>query len=246
MRVSLFVTCLADRLRPRLGLAAAELLERAGCEVLYSPRQTCCGQPGFNCGFHDEARAVARSLIAALDDGAEAVVAPSGSCVAMVRRYGELFAGDPAWRERAAALAGRTFELSSFLVDHLGRTAFGARRELRASWHDSCHGLRELGLRAAPRRLLAEVAGLELVEAPLAAECCGFGGAFAARNEAISVAMADRKIDELEALGVDVVTGADLSCLLQLGGRLERRGSRIRALHFAELIAEGLPAEAPA
>lgn len=239
MRVSLFVTCLVDLLRPEVGLAAAELLRRAGCEVDFDPRQTCCGQPAFNAGHRQEARAVARTLIRALED-AEAVVTPSGSCCAMTRHYRELFADEPDWAERGAALAAKTHELASFLVDTLGVTDFGARRPLRASWHDSCHGLRELGLRAAPRRLLAAVDGLELVEAGLREECCGFGGAFAVTHDALSVAMADRKIDELETLGVEVVAGADLSCLLQLGGRLQRRGSRIRALHFAELLAEGL------
>lgn len=245
MRVSLFVTCLVDQLRPEVGLAAAELLERAGCSVEFDPRQTCCGQPAFNSGYRSEARAVARTLIEALE-GAEAVVTPSGSCCAMTRRYRELFAGEPEWRARGEALAAKTFELAAFLVDRLEVTALGARVAQRVSWHDSCHGLRELGLRAAPRALLARVAGLELVEAGLREECCGFGGTFAVKHDAISVAMADRKIDELESLGIDVVTGADLSCLMQLGGRLERRGSRIRALHFAELIAGGLPALAAA
>ncbi len=247
MRVSLFVTCLVDQLRPEVGLAAVELLERAGCAVDFDPRQTCCGQPAFNSGYRAEAQAVARTLIEALE-GADAVVTPSGSCCAMTRHYRELFAGEPEWQARGAALAAKTFELASFLVERSplatgdgSGLALGARVDARVSWHDSCHGLRELGLRAAPRRLLAAVEGLELVEAPLREECCGFGGTFAVKNDRISVAMADRKIDELETLGVDFVTGADLSCLMQLGGRLQRRGSKIRAVHFAELVAGGLP-----
>jgi L-lactate dehydrogenase complex protein LldE len=243
MRVSFFVTCLVDQLRPEVGHAAVALLERAGCTVRFDPRQTCCGQPAFNSGYRAEARRVARGLIEALE-GEDAVVTPSGSCCAMTRHFDELFSDEPEWRRRGAELAARTHELSAFLAERLGATGFGARVEGRASWHDSCHALRELGQRAPGRRLLEAVDGLELVEAGLREECCGFGGTFAVKNDAVSVAMADRKIDEFETLGVDFVTGADLSCLLQLGGRLARRGSRIRALHFAELIAGGLPAEA--
>ncbi len=256
MRVSLFVTCLVDQLRPEVGLAAAELLEGAGCAVDFDPRQTCCGQPAFNSGYRAEARAVARTLIEALE-GADAVVTPSGSCCAITRHYRELFEGEPEWQARGEALAAKTFELAGFLVERSPAALaaapaagegpdLGARVDARVSWNDSCHGLRELGLREAPRRLLAAVDGLELIEAPLREECCGFGGTFAVKNDQISVAMADRKIDELETLGIDFVTGADLSCLMQLGGRLQRRGSKIRAVHFAELIAGGLPTGAGA
>ena len=162
-RVSLFVTCLVDQLRPEIGLATARVLEKAGCEVEFDARQTCCGQPAFNAGFRAEARSVAARFLAVFER-AECIVVPSGSCTAMLHRLGELFPADAALRERAERVAARTHELASFLVRELGLTDLGARFDGRVAWHHACHGLRELGLRAEPRALLANVRGLELVE----------------------------------------------------------------------------------
>ncbi len=237
VRVALFVTCLVDQLRPEIGWGAVELLRRAGCQVDFDPRQSCCGQPAFNSGYHAEAAAVAKQQFRIFDESRDlydAIVTPSGSCAAMLHRLPQLVEGS----EDAAS---SVYELAGFLVNQLEFVDFGAEVAGRVSWHDSCHGLRELGLKSEPRRLMERVKGLEWVEAELAEECCGFGGTFAVKNADLSVAMADRKIDELESLGVNYVTGADLSCLMHLGGRLERRGSRIQAAHFAELLARGLP-----
>jgi L-lactate dehydrogenase complex protein LldE len=238
MRVSLFVTCLVDQLWPSVGVAAVEVLRRAGCEVAFDPRQTCCGQPAFNSGWRDEARRVARALLEVYDaDPADAVVLPSGSCASMFRHFEELFEGDAAMQARATSLARRTHELSSFLVDVLGVTDLGARFDGRVTWHDACHGLRELGLRSQPRALLSRVAGCELVELDGHDSCCGFGGTFAVKQPELSVAMADVKLETIERSGVDAVVSGDVSCLMQLGGRLARRGSPIRTLHLAEVLA---------
>jgi len=238
VKVSLFVTCLVDQLRPEVGRGAVEVLRRAGCEVDFDPRQTCCGQPAWNSGHHGEARRLATRLLEVYGDHpADAVVLPSGSCTAMLRHLEEVLdAADPR-RPQAVALAARTLELASFLVDVLGVVELGARFEGRLAWHDSCHGLRALGLAEQPRRLLEAVAGAELVEVEGHDTCCGFGGTFAVKHPELSVAMADWKIERLEEAGIDAVVGPDLSCLLQLGGRLERRGSRIRALHLTEVLA---------
>ncbi len=238
MRVSLFFTCLVDQLWPSVGLAAARVLERAGCQVHFDPRQTCCGQPAFNSGWREEARQVARAMIDVYTaDESDAVVLPSGSCTAMFHHLVELFeAGDP-WRARAESLARRTHELSAFLVDVLGVTDLGARFEGRITWHDACHGLRDLGIRRQPRELIAKVAGVELVEAAGATSCCGFGGTFSVSYPELSVAMLDAKLEGLEGSGIDAIVSGDVSCLMQIGGRLARRASRIRTLHLAELLA---------
>src|SRR5262245_26235977 len=229
MRVALFVTCLVEHVWPEVGACTVRLLRRLGCEVRYDPRLFCCGQPAFNAGYVDEARAAARSVLDLLD-GEDAVVLPSGSCTAMIRHFAELFADDPGRSARAAALAERTFELSSFLVRRLGVEDVGARFKAKLSWHDACHGLRELGIRPEPRWLLARVREATLIEAPTADACCGFGGTFSVRFPEISVAMADRKLDEWAALRVDAVVSGDVSCLMQLRGRASRRGLGLRTL----------------
>lgn len=238
MRVSLFVTCLVDQLWPSVGVATVEVLRRAGCEVGFDRRQTCCGQPAFNSGWRDEARRVASALLDVYeDDPSDAVVLPSGSCAAMFGHLADLFEeGDPR-RDRARGLAGRTHELAAFLVDVLGVTDLGARFDGRLTWHDACHGLRELGVRRQPRELIARVAGAELVELSGAETCCGFGGTFAVKHPELSVAMCDQKLQQVELSGVDAVVSGDVSCLMQLGGRLQRRGSAVRTIHLAELLA---------
>ncbi len=237
MRVSFFVTCLVDQCWPEVGVSAVRLLRRLGCDVAFDPRQTCCGQPAFNAGYRDHARALARHCIGVFErERADAVVVPSGSCAAMVRHYPELLANDRGLRARAESLAERCHELSSFVVDVLGVEDVGARFDGRITWHHACHGLRELGLRDQPRRLMENVAGAEIVDTDSAEACCGFGGTFSVKYPEISVAILDRKIDDIERAGVDAVVSADVSCLMQIGGRLSRRGSTVRAMHLAELL----------
>lgn len=238
MRVALFVTCIVDQLWPSVGTSAVEVLRRVGCEVTFDDSQTCCGQPAFNTGYREPARALARRFIETYEaNPADAIVAPSGSCTAMIQHYEDLFEESPEWRTRARALAARTHELSSFLVNVLGVEDVGARFAGRLTWHDACHGLRELGLKSEPRRLLSRVRGAELVELANAESCCGFGGTFSVKYPEVSVAIVDHKVDAIEQAGVDAVVSGDASCLMQIGGRLSRRGSTVRALHLAEILA---------
>lgn len=243
MRVLLFVTCLADLVRPGVAEATVRLLRRLGCQVDVPGGQTCCGQPAFSAGFPAEARAVARQLVRALAAGGEGlpVVTPSGSCAAMVRHHlPRLLADDPAWAEAARALAARTFELCQFVVRVLGTTDLGARHAAVAAYHPSCHLTRLLGVREEPLALLRAVRGLELVEADHADECCGFGGAFAVRLPELSAAMADARLAAWRERGVRLVVGADAGCLLHLEGRLRRLGLDLQVLHVAELLDRAL------
>ena len=238
MRVALFVTCLVDQLWPSVGTSAVEVLRRVGCEVTFDESQTCCGQPAFNTGYREPARSMARRFIEAYEsNGADAIVAPSGSCTAMIHHYEDLFEEEPEWRARARAIAERTHEFSSFLVNVLGQEDVGATFPGRLAWHDACHALRELGLKSEPRRLLSHVRGVELVELANAEACCGFGGTFSVKYPEVSVAIVDHKVDAIEQAGIDAVVSADASCLMQIGGRLSRRGSTVRALHLAEVLA---------
>ena len=233
------MTCLADQVWPSAAVGAVAVLRRVGCTVEFDERQTCCGQPAFNTGYRPEARTLAQRLIAIFESaGADAIVSPSGSCTAMLHHYEQLF-DDAAWRARARGLAQRAYELSAFLVNRLGVEDVGARFPGRLAWHDACHGLRDLGIRDEPRRLLRRVQGAELVElAPPGAElCCGFGGTFAVKYPELSVAMLDDRLEAIERADVDAVVSGDTSCLMQLGGRLARRGSAVRALHLAEVLA---------
>lgn len=237
MRVSLFVTCLVDQLWPTVGVGAVAVLRRVGCTVDFDARVACCGQPAFNSGYRREARALAERFIRTYENAkVDAIVTPSGSCGTMVRHFVDLFPEDD-WRERAAAVGARTFELSDFLVNKLGVVDVGAHFAGRLTWHDACHGLRELNLYAEPRQLLREVRGAELIELEESTACCGFGGTFAVKQPGISVGILDRKVDAIERAGVDAVVAADASCLMQIGGRLSRRGSTVRTLHLAEVLA---------
>ena len=237
MRVALFATCLADQFCPGAAVGAVEVLRRMGCAVEFDERQTCCGQPAFNTGYRREARALARRWIEIFESGqADAIVCPSGSCTAMVRHFEDLF-DDAGWCARARRVAERTHELSSFLVNQLGVEDVGASFSGRLTWHDACHGLRELGIRTEPRLLLRRVRGAELVELPNADACCGFGGTFSVKYPELSVAIVDQKVEAIERAGVDAVVSGDASCLMQIGGRLSRRGSAVRAIHLAEVLA---------
>ena len=235
--IGLFATCLVDSMRPTVGFAAAALLERAGCRVHVPRAQACCGQPAYNAGDRAGAAAVARAVVAAFQ-GFDYVVAPSGSCAAMLRcHYPALLADDPAWAVRARALAEKSWELTSFLVDVMEMRATDARLGAKAVWHDACSGLRELGVRDQPRALLAGVRGLTVVELPNADVCCGFGGTFCVKYPEISNAMATDKAREVAAAGADLVLAGDLGCLMNIAGKLSRIGSAARARHVAEVLA---------
>ena len=237
MKVSLFVTCLVDQMWSSIGTSCVEVLRRAGCEVEFDERQTCCGQPAFNTGYRDEARQVAKRFIEVFEQSkADAIVSPSGSCTAMVHHYAELFADDPQWLARARAVAARSHEFSSFLVRVLKVEDVGASWQGKLTWHDACHGLRDLNLKSEPRRLIRNVRGAEFVEIENAETCCGFGGTFSVKYPEISVAILDQKIEAIERAGVDAVVSGDASCLMQIGGRLSRKKSDIRVLHLAELL----------
>jgi len=236
-RVALLVTCLVDLFRPSVGFAAVALLEAAGCIVEVPRAQTCCGQPAYNSGDNADAKAIARQVIAAFA-GYDYVVAPSGSCAGMVKlHYPVLFANEPETLPAAQALAARTHELVSFLVDVRGMTEIGARWDGSATYHDACSGLRELGIRAQPRRLLSSVAGLRLCELPSAEVCCGFGGTFCVKYPEISDKMVGDKAAEIAASGTDVVLAGDLGCLLNIAGKLLRLGVPVEARHVAEVLA---------
>jgi len=237
MRIGLFVTCLADLMRPSVAFAAVKLLEDAGCTVEVPAAQTCCGQPALNSGDSADARAIAMQVITAFE-GFDAVVGPSGSCMGTLRQdYPALFADEPVWRARAEDLARRSHELLSFLVDVLAVDRVDAHYQGRVTYHDSCAGLREMGVRDQPRKLLASVAGLELAEMRGTEECCGFGGTFCVKYPEISTKMVDDKIANIEASGAGTVLGGDLGCLLNIAGRIKRRGLQLRVMHTAELLA---------
>jgi L-lactate dehydrogenase complex protein LldE len=234
--VGLFVTCLVDFMRPSIGFAAVKLLEDAGCTVEV-PRQACCGQPAFNSGDRATAREIAEQVIAAFEPY-DYVVVPSGSCGGQLRvHYPELFHGDPNWHPRAETFAAKTYELVSFLTDVLGVTKVKARYAGTATYHDSCSGLRELGIKAQPRKLLAGVEGLRLAELPDADVCCGFGGTFCVKYPDISNAIVTRKADSIAATGADTLLAGDLGCLMNMAGKLQRAGSRIAVRHVAEVLA---------
>jgi L-lactate dehydrogenase complex protein LldE len=238
MKVSLFVTCLVDQLWSSVGTSTVEVLRRVGCEVEFDDRQTCCGQPAFNTGYREEARKVAERFISIFEESkAEAIVSPSGSCTAMVHHFPELFPDDDEWRRRASAIAERTHELSSFLVRVLKLQDVGASWTGRLTWHDACHGLRDLNLSTEPRSLIRNVRGVEFVELENADACCGFGGTFSVKYPEISIAILDQKIEAIERAGVQAVVAGDASCLMQIGGRLSRQGSNVRVMHLAELLA---------
>ncbi len=237
MKVGLFVTCLVNLFRPSVGFAAVKLLEEAGCELEVPRAQTCCGQPAYNSGDKADAKAIARQVIEAFA-AYDFVVAPSGSCAGMIKlHYPGLFADEPEWAERAHDLARRTYELISFLVDVCGVNGVDARHEGKVTYHDSCSGLRELGVKAQPRKLLASVAGLELCELPGAEVCCGFGGTFCIKYPEISTRMVADKVKDIQATGAGTLLAGDLGCLLNMAGRLEREGAALKVRHVAELLA---------
>jgi L-lactate dehydrogenase complex protein LldE len=239
VRVALFVTCLADALFPEVGKATVTLLERLGHEVVFPEGQTCCGQMHINTGYRRDALGLVEHHADVFAD-AEAIVAPSGSCVGCVRhQHAELAAeaGRPELASAAAAVASRTYELSEFLVDVLGVTVVGAYFPHRVTYHPTCHSLRMLRVGDRPLRLLRDVRGIELIELPAAEQCCGFGGTFALKNADTSLAMAADKIKNVAGTGAHVLTAGDASCLMHIGGGLARQGTGVRTMHLAEILA---------
>ncbi|HEU5338088.1 MAG TPA: (Fe-S)-binding protein [Sulfuricaulis sp.] len=238
MRVGLFVTCLVDLMRPSIGFAALRLLETAGCEVVVPSTQTCCGQPGYNSGDEKSARVLARKLLREFE-GCDYLVLPSGSCAGMIRvHYPTLFASDPDVLESIQRLSARTYELTDFLVNVLKIEKIPGRYSGSLTYHDSCSGLRELGVQAQPRALLSKMPDVTLSEMTESTTCCGFGGTFAVKYGDISARMADKKCEHIVKSGAAAVVAGDLGCLLNIEGRLRRRGDLLtRTLHIAEVLA---------
>lgn len=235
-RVGLFVTCLVDLIRPRIGFAAAKLLADAGCDVEV-PSQACCGQPAFNSGDRATTRTIAQQVIAAFEPH-DYVVAPSGSCAGMLRvHYPELFAGDPAWAARADGFAARVYELISFLVDVMRVARVDAIYDGTVTYHDACSGLRELGVKGQPRKLLATVTGLSLAEMQDADVCCGFGGTFCVKYPDVSDAITEKKALRVAETGAPTLLAGDLGCLMNMAGKLQRMGKPVSARHVAEVLA---------
>jgi len=237
-RVALFVTCLVDLFRPSVGFAAIKLLEEAGCSVEVPPLQVCCGQPAYNSGDRQTTRTIATQIIDAFE-GYEAVVAPSGSCGGMLsHHYPGLFDDDPAMKKRAESLAERSFELMAFLVDVLGVDKVDARYDGTVTYHDSCSGLREFGVRGQPRRVLGSVKGLRISEMKTPEVCCGFGGTFCVKYPEISNAMVGEKSADITASGAQTLLAGDLGCLMNMAGKLQREGSAVQVRHVAEVLAD--------
>ena len=235
-RVGLFVTCLVDTIRPSVGFAAVKLLEDAGCSV-FVPSQTCCGQPAYNSGDRATARAIARQTILAFAD-CDYVVAPSGSCSGMLaKHYPELFDDEPDLSREALAFAAKCHELVSFLVDVMGVSGVSARYDGVATYHDSCSGLRELGVKTQPRQLLASVEGLKLVEMQDSEVCCGFGGTFAVKYGELSNSIVTEKSGKIDASGADTLLAGDLGCLMNMAGKMQRLGRNVKVRHVAEVLA---------
>ncbi len=243
-KVGLFVTCLVDLIRPAVGFATVKLLEDAGCDVAVPAAQTCCGQPAYNSGDSPDAAAVAAQVIDAFA-GFEFVVVPSGSCAGTIKvHYPELFAEDPALLEKARDLAARTFELTTFLTQVMKMEHIDQHYAGIATYHDSCSGMRELGIKNQPRALLSGIEGLEIREMSKREACCGFGGLFCVKYPDISEKMVDAKVHDIQSTGADTLLGGDLGCLLNMAGRLQRKGYGTKVRHIAEVLA-GMTGDTP-
>ena len=238
MTVQLFVPCFIDQLYPQVAFDTIKVLEKAGCTVKYNAQQTCCGQPAFNAGFWGESKDVCTKFVQDFE-GADYIVSPSASCAGFVRNnYGKLFENN-AFQSPAKKVASRIYELSEFLVKVLNITDLGASFEGKATFHDSCAGLRECHIKEEPRQLLAAVKGLELVEMQETDACCGFGGSFAVKFDTISVSMADQKIDNAIKTEASYLISTDMSCLMHIDGRMKHNGQNIKVLHLSEVLASG-------
>ncbi|WP_080838895.1 (Fe-S)-binding protein [Cohnella massiliensis] len=238
MKVSMFITCLSDAIYPRVGEAMIRVLAQYGVRLEFPTIQTCCGQPAFNSGYWDEARASARTILDAFEDS-DFVIAPSGSCTGMIHHYPKLFENDPVMLERSRKLQSKSYEFTQFLVQVLGVTDVGAEFPRKVTYHPSCHGSRLLGIKDEPMELMKNVKGLEFVPLPLAEDCCGFGGTFAVKMADISGAMVSEKVDHVKETEAEVLVGLDMACLLNIAGNLRYRNEPVRVMHLAELLAEG-------
>jgi L-lactate dehydrogenase complex protein LldE len=238
MKVQLFIPCFIDQLYPQVAFNTVKILEKAGCTVAYNTQQTCCGQPAFNAGFWGESKDICTKFVQDFD-GADYIVSPSASCAGFIRNnYGKLFENN-AFQSPAKKVSSQIFELSEFLVKILGVTDLGASFIGKATFHDSCAGLRECNIKAEPRALLSQVEGLELVEMNDNETCCGFGGSFAVKYDTISVAMADQKIDNAIATEAEYIISTDMSCLMHIDGRINHNGQQIKVIHLADILASG-------
>ncbi|WP_456271152.1 (Fe-S)-binding protein [Bacillus sp. AK031] len=235
MKVSLFITCLADVFYSNVGRHTVELLEKLGCVVEFPEQQTCCGQPAYNSGYHKETKEVAKHMIRTFEHS-DYVVGPSGSCIAMLHEYVHMFEKEPQWRARAEKLAGKSFELTQFIVDVLKVEKVKARLPACATYHKSCHMTRLLGVKDAPGKLLDQVENLEMKPLSNSHDCCGFGGTFSVKMVPISEQMVDEKVRHVEETGADTLIGADCGCLMNIGGRINRQEKQIRVMHIAEVL----------
>ncbi|MEW9674224.1 (Fe-S)-binding protein [Ammoniphilus sp. 3BR4] len=239
MKVSLFITCLADVFYPQVGMSVVDVLRKYGVEVDFPNQQTCCGQPAYNSGYHQEAKDSAMQLIKAFENS-ETVVTPSGSCASMIRHYyPELFKNDEEWLKKAKGLASKTYEFSEYMVNVLKVELKDIQMPAKATYHQSCHMSRGLGIKEEPKLLLEQVQGLKVEELPYCNDCCGFGGTFAAKMSDISEKMVDEKVRNIESTGAEVLIGSDMGCLMNIGGRLSRTGKDIKVMHVAEVLAKG-------
>jgi L-lactate dehydrogenase complex protein LldE len=238
MNVQIFIPCFVDQLFPETAFNMVKVLEKAGCSVDYNSNQTCCGQPAYNAGFQEESKAVCAKFLKDFK-GADYIVAPSASCVGFVRNYYSKIFDNSSDHNNVTKIANRTFEFSEFMVKILGVDKVGAKLEGRATYHDSCAGLRECKIKEEPRRLLNNVSGLELAEMEDVETCCGFGGSFAVKFESISIAMADQKVTHALATGAQYLISTDLSCLMHLDGYIKNKGYNLKTLHIADVLASG-------
>jgi L-lactate dehydrogenase complex protein LldE len=239
MNISFFVTCITDNVLTNVGIKSVELLEKLGCHIYFNPKQTCCGQPLANTGYHEKAKKSMRLLMdALLEDDCEYVVAPSGSCVLQVKEFPHFFKGDNKWEEKARLLADKTFEITDFIVNILKVTDVGAELEGRAAYHPSCHMSRLLGVKEPPLQLLRRVKGLQLVPFKGQDKCCGFGGTFSVKMADLSGVMVAEKVQNIAAANVDYLIGADGACLMNIDGRIKREGLPIRVMHIVEALSQ--------
>jgi L-lactate dehydrogenase complex protein LldE len=238
MNIQLFIPCFVDQLFPETAFNMIKVLEKAGCNVSYNTSQTCCGQPAFNAGFWDDAREVCAKFLNDFDPN-QIIVAPSASCIGFIRNYYPKLFENSSLHNEVKAIGQNSFELSDFLVNKLGITSFGAYLPGKATYHDSCAGLRECGIKNEPRLLLSKVKGLELVEMEDVETCCGFGGTFAVKFEGISIGMAEQKVEHALATGAEYLVSTDLSCLMHLQGYIDNRKHSLKTMHLADVLAQG-------
>jgi L-lactate dehydrogenase complex protein LldE len=238
MNIQLFIPCFVDQLYPQTAFNMVSVLEKAGCSVSYNQAQTCCGQPAFNAGFWEESKAICTKFVKDFS-GAEYIVAPSASCAGFVRNYFGKLLGDSSYQNDAKAVSASIYEFAEFLVNKLGQTKFGAELNGKATYHDSCAGLRECRIKNEPRKLLQNVKGLEIIEMEDVETCCGFGGTFAVKFEPISIAMGEQKVEHALATGAKYLISTDLSCLMHLQGYIDNKGYDLKTMHIADVLTSG-------